>query len=288
MSRPRRDLAERLAFFACRRKPVRRLIGVLRRARHPEKWLFVVGCYNSGTTLLHDVLGCHPDVSTLSREGARYTAELPRPEDYGWTRMWAECVDRIAFPARRDPDRARTIVRDWSPLFDGRRRIFLEKSVANLPRMEWFDLNFPNAYFIGIMRNPYAVAEGIRRRARPGAPHRARIGERYPIEMAARQWLVANTMLLDAGQRVARFMVVRYEDLVATPVAVLDKSVQFLGEACPPASFEGGVLSVRERRQPIAANMDAASLARLSPADVQQINDVIGARIGDFGYTRLG
>ena len=31
----------------------------------PERWLFVVGCYNSGTTLLLNLLAQHPSVSHM-------------------------------------------------------------------------------------------------------------------------------------------------------------------------------------------------------------------------------
>lgn len=35
----------------------------------PDKWLFVVGCYNSGTTLLAEMLSRHPNISGLPTEG---------------------------------------------------------------------------------------------------------------------------------------------------------------------------------------------------------------------------
>jgi hypothetical protein len=284
VSRRKRGLVERVVFFAYRRAPVRRVVRALHGPRFPKKWVFVVGCYNSGTTLLHDLIGLHPDVATLPREGVRYTAELSRPEDYGWTRMWSECVDRIALAPQREPDRARTIVADWSPLFDSRRRVFLEKSISNLPRMEWLDLNFAHAYFVGIIRNPYAVAEGIRRHARPRPPVSDRFGDRYPIELPARQWLVANTMLMDRSQHVERFTLLRYEDLVTEPVVSLGKVFRFLEEPIPPMTFEAGALSVGGGHMPIAGTTNETSVARLTDDDLAAINAVVASHTERFGY----
>ena len=43
------------------------------RPREPKKWLFLVGCYNSGTTLLRDILNEHPEIKGLPLEGVRLT-----------------------------------------------------------------------------------------------------------------------------------------------------------------------------------------------------------------------
>ena len=57
--------------------------------RNPRQWVFVVGCYNSGTTLLHDVPANHPDVAHLPREGQYCTDQLLVPKDAGLARSWA-------------------------------------------------------------------------------------------------------------------------------------------------------------------------------------------------------
>ncbi len=36
----------------------------------PDKWVFVVGCYNTGTELLMTVLGTHPSVGAALRAGS--------------------------------------------------------------------------------------------------------------------------------------------------------------------------------------------------------------------------
>ena len=53
--------------------------------------------------------------------------------------------------------------KDWMPFFDRKKKVFLEKSIVNSARMTWLQDSFANSYFIFIVRNGYAVAEGIRR-----------------------------------------------------------------------------------------------------------------------------
>ena len=51
------------------RRTHRELRITLARPANPEKWLFVVGCYNSGTTLIADALADHPQIAALPDEG---------------------------------------------------------------------------------------------------------------------------------------------------------------------------------------------------------------------------
>ncbi|MBN1522736.1 MAG: sulfotransferase [Candidatus Aureabacteria bacterium] len=254
--------------------------------KYPEKWIFIVGCYNSGTTLLQRILGRHPDISILPREGVVLTSHLPRPEDYGWTRMWIKCRDRIAFIPEKDEERAERIIADWSPFYDGKKKIFLEKSITNLLRMEWIDMNFKNVYFIGIIRNPYAVAEGIRRKAVPSGPARKEISGIYPIDLPAMQWREANNILRDSAEKVKNFHFCRYEDLVKDPVGILKKIFRFLQVSCPSMDFKNGLLTFEEKKEYLQ-NMNPKSIERLSSKDINTINDVIGSDIKGFLYEIL-
>ena len=72
---------------------VQRWLAPLGRVPKPQKWVFIVGCYNSGTTLLADLMGNHPDISALPVEGVRLSDVWPLPETYAWNRMWMKCID---------------------------------------------------------------------------------------------------------------------------------------------------------------------------------------------------
>src|SRR5688572_13607291 len=67
-----------------------------------KKWVFILGCYNSGTTLLDQILSLHPEISGLKDEGVMLTDCLKRPEDFGWRRMWWKCEDQMAIVDERD------------------------------------------------------------------------------------------------------------------------------------------------------------------------------------------
>lgn len=41
----------------------------------PQKWIFIVGCYNSGTTLLEKILSLHPMIGSLRDEGVMLTVK---------------------------------------------------------------------------------------------------------------------------------------------------------------------------------------------------------------------
>ncbi len=49
-----------------------------------KKWVFIIGCYNSGTTLLNEILASHPKISGLPDEGVMLTDQLVKPEDFNW------------------------------------------------------------------------------------------------------------------------------------------------------------------------------------------------------------
>ena len=158
------EIKIRLYLFFYKYKVIRFLIKPLVKNKVPDKWLIILGCYNSGTTLLRELLSFHSEISTLPREGVVITRLLPRPEDKGWKRMWVKCLHYIDNQKDIDP---REVMSDWEPWWDSKKVIFLEKSISNLTRIDWFEKNFPNCYFVGITRDGYAVAEGIRRRVSP-------------------------------------------------------------------------------------------------------------------------
>src|SRR5690554_6700863 len=52
----------------------------------PKGWIFVCGCYNSGTTIIKQVIGAHPDVAMTPIEGDCLTSYLSNFETGGWPR----------------------------------------------------------------------------------------------------------------------------------------------------------------------------------------------------------
>ena len=240
------------------------------KACSPKQWVFIVGCYNSGTTLLHDVIASHPAVAHLPREGQYCTDELLIPSDVGLTRVWALQPETFIPTPRNQPD-AEKIKRQWcgymsNPLLP----VFLAKSIPNAARVEWLNANFPNAHFIALIRNGYAVAEGIHRKAGQS------------VEIAAKQWQQSNRIMLDQLDKVERKLVLRYEDLTSKPAKTLEKVMAFLDldmsklQADKQWTVHGETSKIR--------NMNPRSIARLSDEEKAFIEREAGEMLQAFHY----
>ncbi len=67
-----------------------------------RKWVFILGCNNSGISLLHHLLSSHPDIATLPAEGHFLTSVLPVPMTLDVGRIWTEkigCFDSRSMTA---------------------------------------------------------------------------------------------------------------------------------------------------------------------------------------------
>lgn len=267
------------------REPVRACVRIFFPTKTPDLWVFPVGCYNSGTTIIQELLAAHPGISTLPKEGVRFTAMLPAPEDKGWTRMWIRCTEYMDIGSEIEPKRAERIQKDWAPWLDRSCRAFMDKSISNVTRIPWLERNFNNAHFIGIVRDGYCVAEGIRRKARPRGEAARQTGTVYPIEMAGEQWVAANERLLAAANNVKRFMLIKYEDLVADPVGTLGKTWEFIGLALPHMEPLPDGLIIDQNAHHIEQNNNAQSHARLSDDDIRRLTPVIRDMQKRLGYS---
>ena len=117
-----RGLKRELSVKLYKQPAIRRLVRRFYSPRDPEKWLFLVGCYNSGTTILRDIVASHPNVSDLPFEGVKLTSAFPDLEAGGWPRMmyrnkshWGKMDSGAAGLARVD----------WSPWWEKSATIFL-------------------------------------------------------------------------------------------------------------------------------------------------------------------
>lgn len=246
----------------------------------PEKWTFIVGCYNSGTTLLSELMGKHPNISALPTEGHFITDQFLKDYDLGIPRMWVDREDIFRLDETTPGPDVERIKKEWGMRLDLSKPILVEKSPPNAARTRWFQKHFENAHFIGIVRNGYAVAEGISRKGDPKS-----IKDGWPIQKSAWQWARSNQVMMDDAQHLNNFHLVRYEDLATNPQVELDKIANFLGQqAFPDLSTES--FAIHERKDSVK-DMNQSSIDRLTPEDVAIVNEKAGFMLDRLGYARL-
>jgi len=251
-----------------------------------EKWVFIVGCYNSGTTLVANILRQHPLIGGLRTEGAYLTDTLPYPERFGFPRMWSQCIDKVRIsPETNGEKKADRIKRHWSLWYREGKPILAEKSVSNTVRMPFLNEYFKPAYFIYIVRNGYAVSKGIQLKAnlkRWNSPYKS-VG--YPIEICAEQWKTADEIVEKDEKRVENLIKIYYEDLVNDPIRVVAAITEFLKIPPMPEELLKNRFSVHGVISEIK-NMNDKALARLEPEDWAKIEKIASDRLLRHNYPR--
>ncbi len=240
----------------------------------PEKWVFIVGCSNSGTSILHDIIAQHPSVGSLPTEGQFLTSQLLTPADVDLGRVWAIEPERFRLTESDGQDiRVDLLKRQWAGHFnDAKRPLLLEKSPPNAIRTRWLQAHFENAHFVGIVRDGYAVAEGIRRRAQRS------------LEVAATHWAKSNELMVRDFEQLERKMLIRYEELTADPDSIAQDVLGFLGLSLDGLTFSDRSWQIHEKNSEIV-NMNPRSWRALSPDDCQIIEAHAHETLERFGYS---
>lgn len=257
---------------------IRRRAHHLRDARfgpdvRPDKWVFIVGCPNSGTTLLHDVLATHPSVGSMPREGQLLTDQFVTPEAVGLSRLWALRPEEFALDENSEVaiDLPR-LKRQWGARFNAPNRpVLLEKTPVNALRTRWLQRHFENAHFLALVRNGFAVVEGICRR------------DGHDAESAALQWKRSNEIMLDDLASVQNATLIRYEDMTDSPQNTFGRILEFL-------ELDANGLELTEREWVIHGkasaiiNLNNRAIGALSPEQRETTIKVAGPMLQRLGY----
>lgn len=284
---PLSEIPDRVRLVLSRSRSVKSLSARFARELSAEKWIFMVGCYNSGTTLIHNIMAKHPDIGGLTTEGVELTDDLLRPELFGWTRMWHKCLDDMLIsPGPESAEKAARVRRQWSWWYPKGKKYIVEKSIANTTRMEFLQEHFQPAYFIYILRNGYAVSEEIRRLANVPKWNNPVYKDRYPIELCARQWKATDDLVEQTKDRIERFLTVTYEDFVEDQKHVMDRITDFLEIEQVPEEAYKAPIKVHRKTSGIR-NMNQQAIDRLSREDIEKITQIAGSTLEKHGYSIL-
>ncbi|NNE99296.1 MAG: hypothetical protein HKN25_09790 [Pyrinomonadaceae bacterium] len=134
-----------------------------------KKHLFVICPNNSGSTFLKNALATSSRTWNLQREG-QHTFGFAGPNTRGLRTPNRWAADQHSIDVLTDPSRFdwKTTRRAWYFQSYSRSReatVFVEKSPPFLLIVDQLVRNFPNVRFLFMVRNPYAVVEGIRRKS---------------------------------------------------------------------------------------------------------------------------
>lgn len=250
-------------------------------APRPKKWAFIVGCYNSGTTLLSELLSRHGDISCLPTEGHFITDQFVKDYEVGLPRNWAGREELFRLTEQDEGPDAVRVKKEWGMRLDLSKQVLVEKSPPNVVRTRWLNRHFSPAYFIAIVRNGYAVAEGI---VRKGDPKHLRNG--WPFGQSAWQWRRSIEVLEDDAAHLQNLLWLRYEDLVRDPGRELNRIAEFL--ELPPFKDDvlGDPFRIHERDEPLR-DLNQESIDRLTAEQVKEVNAVAEAALRRWGYAVL-
>ncbi len=242
------------------------------------KPVFVFGCCNSGTTILWQALKQHKEFSGPDIEG-QDIEDLPASMRHylgkSTFRMWAHPRFKLSYYATEadfSAEDAQKIKDIYNRYYVPGTR-FIAKSPADTLRARLIQSYFPDAYFIGVVRNGYAVCEGIVRKREYDPERPQNRGLSTTVDEAAEQWFRANTIMVSHQKFLRQYKIVMYEDLVEATEEVLLSILEFCG-------LETAEFSVPS----FTKGLNEEQISRLSKAEVETISRIAGPMLVHFGY----
>ncbi|MFP3913783.1 MAG: sulfotransferase family protein [Actinomycetota bacterium] len=201
-----------------------------------ERPLFLAGIDRSGIGLLGELLESHPDLAVTRRLNF-WDFYVDRFGDLGEPARLEACLGAMMSYTRirrlePDPDRLRAEFRAGEATYVRLFQLLQEQNAARLGKSRWADKSlmaeghadailsaFPDAVMIHILRDP-------RDRYASRATHRS--AGRGGIGSGTAAWLwSARLARANARNHPGRYLVVRYEDLVARPEPVMRSVCDF-------------------------------------------------------------
>jgi hypothetical protein len=200
--------------------------------------VFVGGLHRSGTTPLARALAEHPQIAGLVGSGAREDEGqhlqhvYPKAKVYGGSGRFAR--DPRAHLTEASPLVSATSAAElraaWDPYWDLTRPLLLEKSPPNLIMGRFLQALFPTSSMIIVVRHPVVVALSTKKWRKLLSKNP---GKHTTLTSLVEHWVIAHRIFLADAKQIERLHVVRYENLVADPVAELADIQAFLGLATP-------------------------------------------------------
>ena len=263
--------------------------------------LFVICPNNSGSAFLHNALATSRRVWKLPHEGRKTLGYFgPSPKNDGRLapskRIWASrkrWLDIKQDPATYDWPRNRRIWYFQAYAHDPRATVFVEKTPEHLLVLSDLVRHFRNARFLFMVRNPYAVCEGIcrvlRERLHYGRGGGTRIAGGRTLETVAARHVA--TCLEYQRRNVEahgdRGIFFTYETMCAEPERVAHE-IRMLVPELDDLNLRQRIAT--RRYHEMLTNMNARQIACLTPGQIAAFNRVFRrhrAVLDHFGYEMM-
>lgn len=253
-----------------------------------EKYLFITVPNNSGSKLLVQLVGgCRNAVYLPGcREGERFVNIASANSRY-WTQ-----THQLETMENEDNYDFNHIKHEWMKLWKqcpnyktADPKVFLEKSPPNVLRAQMYEKNFPNAYFLIMVRNPYATIEGILRRCT----------KKRPIDIATKHWIDTTKKQIENINVLERNTYFTYEELCDTPKKAKEKIVALLPELSDiqmrkKVTMPAYVLKRNGSITMPPTNLNNKQIKNLSKEDIESINKYLEGHedlLEFFGYEKI-
>lgn len=252
--------------------------------------LFLISPNNSGSTFLRRALALSHHVWSLQREGQHMPGFAgPSTRGTGASLIWASSdkwIDLFSDPAAFDWQRTRRAWYFHASAHDPEASVLAVASPPFLLQVDQLAAAFGDARFLFVLRNPYAMVEGICRRAdrqpiAPGDDIRT-VAARHAVACFERQ----RDNLARHGDRGTYFT---YETMCDAPGEV-ERAIIALVPALSDLQLDRKI-KVKSIYDEQLRNMNPDQIARLTPEDLCVINRVFDERrelFDAFGYARIG
>lgn len=197
--------------------------------------LFLAGLHRSGTSLLAELVARHPEISGLTGtgfpedEGQFVQTVYPLARQFGGPGKFGfdPRAHQVELPPEAAKAAAERLETEWARYWESPAPVRLEKSPPNLLRLRFLYSVFPEAAFVVLIRHPLEVGMATQK-----------WGRRRRLYTLVRHWFHCHAIFERDREYVPRLLLVRYEDLIDDPSAVVGSIHRFVGLG-PHCDVEG-------------------------------------------------
>ena len=190
-----------------------------------KSFIFLTGHHRSGTSLVHEIMKEHPEVSGLCNTGVpkdegqhvqtvyQPTKPLGGPGKYIFNPD-SKMTEDHPLATRKSAEK---VFQQWQEFYDSSCEHYIEKSPTNLIRTRFFQKLFPNSKFVVILRHPLAIGYATKKWSKTS------------IKSLLDHTLLGYEIFSQDLAHLNNVYVFRYEDFVLNPQAEINKVYHFLG-----------------------------------------------------------